>query len=80
MEYEIPKYEGDLTTPSAYVALTRAQVERKISILCSCYRTQRSKRWFDEETFRGLMRVRGVESGGESGWAEGFHLSKFLLE
>ena len=80
MEYEIPKYEGDLTTPSAYVALTRAQVERKISILCSCYRTQRAKRWFDEETFRGLMRVRGVESGGESGWAEGFHLSKFLLE
>jgi LmbE family N-acetylglucosaminyl deacetylase len=80
MEYEIPKYEGDLTTPSAYVALTRAQVERKISILWSCYRTQRAKRWFDEETFRGLMRLRGIESGGESGWAEGFHLSKFLLE
>jgi LmbE family N-acetylglucosaminyl deacetylase len=80
MEYEIPKYEGDLTTPSAYVALTRAQVERKISILCSCYRTQRAKRWFDEETFRGVMRLRGIESGGESGWAEGFHLRKFLLE
>jgi LmbE family N-acetylglucosaminyl deacetylase len=80
MEYEIPKYEGDLTTPSAYVELTRAQVERKISILCSCYRTQRSKRWFSEETFRGLMRIRGIESGGESGWAEGFHLRKLLLE
>jgi LmbE family N-acetylglucosaminyl deacetylase len=80
LEYEIPKYEGDLTTPSAYVALTRTQVERKISILWSCYRTQRTKRWFTEETFRGLMRLRGVESGGESGWAEGFHVSKFLLE
>jgi LmbE family N-acetylglucosaminyl deacetylase len=80
MEYEIPKYEGDLTTPSAYVGLTRAQVERKISILWSCYRTQRSKRWFTEETFRGLMRLRGIESGGQSGWAEGFHLRKLLLE
>jgi LmbE family N-acetylglucosaminyl deacetylase len=80
MEYEIPKYEGDLTTPSAYVALTRAQVERKIAILCSCYQTQLVKRWFDEDTFRGLMRLRGIESGAPSGWAEGFHVSKFLLE
>ena len=80
MEYEIPKYEGDLSTPSAYVGLTRAQVERKISILCSCYPTQRTKRWFSEDTFRALMRLRGIESGGQSGWAEGFHLRKFLLE
>jgi LmbE family N-acetylglucosaminyl deacetylase len=80
LEYEIPKYEGDLTTPSAYVALTRAQVERKISILWGCYATQRAKRWFTDDTFRGMMRLRGLESGGESGWAEGFHVSKFLLE
>jgi LmbE family N-acetylglucosaminyl deacetylase len=80
MEYEIPKYEGDLRTPSAYVGLTRAQVERKISILCSCYPSQRTKRWFTEDTFRGLMRLRGIESGGQSGWAEGFHLRKLLLE
>jgi LmbE family N-acetylglucosaminyl deacetylase len=80
LEYEIPKYEGDLTTPSAYVALSRAQVERKISILWDSYPTQRAKRWFTDDTFRGLMRVRGIESGGKSGWAEGFHVSKFLLE
>jgi LmbE family N-acetylglucosaminyl deacetylase len=80
LEYEIPKYEGGLTTPSAYVSLTRAQVERKISILGASYATQRGKRWFTEDTFRALMRLRGIESGGESGWAEGFHVSKFLLE
>jgi LmbE family N-acetylglucosaminyl deacetylase len=79
LEYEIPKYEGDLTTPCAYVELTRAQVERKISILLSCYRTQHSKRWFTDSTFRGLMRLRGIESSGKSGWAEGFHVSKFLI-
>jgi LmbE family N-acetylglucosaminyl deacetylase len=80
LEYEIPKYEGDLVTPSAYVPLRRAQVERKIGILMSCYRTQHAKHWFSEDTFRGLMRLRGIESGGETGWAEGFHANKFLLE
>jgi LmbE family N-acetylglucosaminyl deacetylase len=79
LEYEIPKYEGDLTTPTAYVELTRAQVERKISILWGSYLTQHSKRWFTEDTFRALMRLRGIESSAESGWAEGFHASKFLI-
>jgi hypothetical protein len=59
--------------------VTRAQAERKISILWECYQTQRAKHWFTAETFRGLMRLRGIESGGESGWAEGFHVSKFRL-
>ena len=79
LEYEIPKYEGDLSTPSAYVSLTRAQVERKVAILRDCYRSQHAKRWFTADTFRGLMRIRGIESGGETGWAEGFHASKLLL-
>jgi LmbE family N-acetylglucosaminyl deacetylase len=79
LEYEIPKYEGDLTTPTAYVELTRAQVERKISILWGSYLTQHSKRWFTDDTFRALMRLRGIESSAESGWAEGFHVSKFLI-
>jgi LmbE family N-acetylglucosaminyl deacetylase len=77
--YEIPKYEGDLTTPSAYLPLSLAQVERKISILWDCYRTQRGKKWFTADTFRAMMRLRGIESGSETGWAEGFHVSKFLL-
>jgi hypothetical protein len=54
-------------------------VERKVAILWDCYRTQHAKRWFTAETFRGIMRLRGIESGGETGWAEGFHVSKFLL-
>jgi len=79
LAYEIPKYEGDLTTPSSYVELSRAEVERKVAILWRCYRTQHSKRWFTPETFRALMRLRGIESSAESGWAEGFHASKLLL-
>jgi len=79
LEYEVPKYEGDLATPSAYVSLKRAQVERKIRILLDSYRTQRAKPWFTADTFRGLMRLRGIESGAPSGWAEGFYASKLLL-
>ena len=79
LEYEVPKYEGDLATPSAYVALKPAQVERKIRILLDSYRTQRAKLWFTADTFRGLMRLRGIESGAPSGWAEGFYASKLLL-
>lgn len=79
LEYEVAKYEGDLTPPSAYVGLTPAEVERKIRILLDSYPTQRKKHWFTADTFRGLMRLRGIESGAESGWAEGFHASKLLL-
>ncbi|HEY1726723.1 MAG TPA: PIG-L deacetylase family protein [Steroidobacteraceae bacterium] len=80
LEYEIPKYEGGLLTPSAYVGLTPAQVERKIAILWQSYKTQRAKRWFTADTFRAMLRLRGLEAAANSGWAEGFHVSKFLLE
>jgi len=79
LEYEIAKYEGDLTTPSSYVELQPSQAERKISILLDCYRSQRSRHWFTADTFRALMRLRGIESGADSGWAEGFHAGKVLL-
>jgi len=79
LEYEVPKYEGGLTTPSAYIALKPVQVDRKVQILMETYKSQARKRWFTPDTFRGLMRLRGIESGAESGWAEGFHATKLLL-
>jgi LmbE family N-acetylglucosaminyl deacetylase len=79
LEYEVPKYEGDLTTPSLYVPLASELVERKLDLLLSVFASQRSHRWFDAETFRGLLRLRGVECGAPSGYAEGFHASKLVL-
>jgi LmbE family N-acetylglucosaminyl deacetylase len=79
LEYEIPKYEGDLHTPDLYVPVDRAVVDRKIEILLSSYASQRSRAWFDAETFRGLMRIRGVECGSPTGYAEGFHAPKMVL-
>ncbi|HEX9892446.1 MAG TPA: PIG-L deacetylase family protein [Gemmatimonadales bacterium] len=79
LEYEIPKYEGDLSTPTLYVPLAPEVVDRKVEVLLSVFQTQQSRRWFDAETFRGLMRLRGVECGSPTGYAEGFHASKLVL-
>jgi LmbE family N-acetylglucosaminyl deacetylase len=77
--YEIPKYEGGLTTPNAYVPLTRAQAAAKTRALLACYASQRVRPWFRAETFEALMRLRAVESGSRGGWAEGFHISKINI-
>ena len=78
LEYEIPKYDGDLGTPNAYVPLSEDACARKLEILMRHFDTQRSKRWFDEEVFRGLMRLRGMETGGHR-YAEAFYTRKLVL-
>ncbi|MBV9620132.1 MAG: PIG-L family deacetylase [Gammaproteobacteria bacterium] len=80
LEYEIPKYEGGLTTPHVYVELTRGQASAKIRALLRTYVTQRSKRWFQASTFEALMHLRGIEAGARSGLAEAFHVRKLRLE
>ncbi len=79
LEYEVPKFEGDLHTPNLYSPLARDTVDRKVSILMDCFASQRGRTWFEAETFRGLMRIRGVECGAPSGYAEGFHAPKLSL-
>ncbi len=80
LEYEIPKYEGDLTTPNLYVPLSAEVIERKIDLLLEHFPSQRSKPWFDNDTFRGLARLRGLESGSPTRFAEAFHASKVVLQ
>lgn len=79
LEYEIPKWDGDLTQPNVYCALSDAIMERKIALLDAHFGTQRSKDWFDAETFRGLARLRGMECRAADRYAEAFHLRKGLL-
>jgi LmbE family N-acetylglucosaminyl deacetylase len=79
LEYEIPKYEGDLVPPNCYVPLDPAQAERKVALLLEGFPSQREKHWFDAETFRGLLRLRGLEAAAPSGYAEAFHASKLVL-
>jgi LmbE family N-acetylglucosaminyl deacetylase len=78
-EYEIPKWDGDLGHPNGYIPLRADIMERKIQLLMTHFGTQRSKDWFDAETFRGLGRLRGIECRAPEGYAEAFTLRKFLL-
>ena len=77
LEYEIPKWDGDLGAPSVYVPLPEDVVEAKIRILTATFASQRTKQWFDPETFRGLLRIRGVEAGAP--YAEAFYGRKLVL-
>jgi LmbE family N-acetylglucosaminyl deacetylase len=79
LEYEIIKLDGDLGNPNLYVPLDAATVRRKMRLVTESFSSQRDKRWFSEDVFRGLMRVRGVEAGSDSGYAEAFYARKLLI-
>jgi LmbE family N-acetylglucosaminyl deacetylase len=79
LEYEIPKYDGDLGQPGVFLPLESDLCERKIRYLLDSFESQRAKRWFQPETFRGLMRLRGMECNAPSGYAEAFYSRKVVL-
>lgn len=74
LEYEIFKYDGDLSRPNVFVPLTQQQVDRKLSVLFEAFASQTGKHWFTPDVFTGLMRLRGVECGATH--AEAFHARK----
>jgi LmbE family N-acetylglucosaminyl deacetylase len=78
LHYEIPKWDGDLGSPSHYVALSTEQARRKVELLNKSFPSQTGRDWWDDELFLGLMRVRGVEC--RSRYAEGYFASKVLLD
>jgi len=77
LEYEIPKWDGDIGKPNVFVALSPETLAKKVQLLDRHFGTQRSKGWFDEETFRGLARLRGVECRAR--YAEAFTARKIAL-
>lgn len=79
LEYEIPKWDGDLGKPNAYQPLAERQVQKKIDILLSEFASQRSRAWFDAETFRSLARLRGLEVVAPDRYAEAFYARKIAL-
>jgi LmbE family N-acetylglucosaminyl deacetylase len=79
LEYEIPKFDGDLGRPNVYVPLSEEVVERKLSLLDQHFPSQAGKHWFDRETFLGLMRLRGMEAAAPSRFAEAFTSRKVVL-
>jgi LmbE family N-acetylglucosaminyl deacetylase len=79
LEYEIPKWDGDLGQPNFYMPLSAGVLDRKVALLMEHFASQRSKDWFDPETFRGLARLRGMEARAPDHCAEGFFLRKAIM-
>ncbi len=79
LEYEIPKRDGDLGRPNLYMPLSADVMERKVELLLAHFGSQRSKDWFDAETFRGLARLRGMECRAPGRYAEAFHMRKGVI-
>jgi len=79
LEYEIPKYDGDLGQPSVFVPLQKEICEKKVRYILEAFQSQHCKRWFQEETFLSLMRLRGMECNAHSGYAEAFYCRKLVL-
>jgi LmbE family N-acetylglucosaminyl deacetylase len=79
LEYEIPKYDGDLGGPNTFMHLTKSICQRKLRYLLGSFKSQRKKRWFAEDTFLSMLRIRGMESNSPSAYAEAFHSRKILL-
>lgn len=79
LEYEIPKWDGDLGRPQVYVPLDREVVDAKVETLMECFPSQQGRDWFTADLFSGLMRVRGMECHAASGYAEAFHVRKLVV-
>jgi LmbE family N-acetylglucosaminyl deacetylase len=79
LEYEVPKYDGDLGRPNVFVPLSTDRLKAKTEHLMAAFPSQRSKRWFTAETFAALPRLRGIECGAPDGYAEAFYARKVVL-
>jgi LmbE family N-acetylglucosaminyl deacetylase len=79
LEYEIPKYDGDLGQPNMFVPLEAELCQKKVSYLMEAFQSQHTKRWFQENTFLSLLRLRGMECNAPSGYAEAFYCRKLVL-
>jgi len=79
LEYEIPKYDGDLGQPNFFVHLEEVYCQRKIAYLLRHFQSQANKHWFTEETFRALLRLRGIEARAPQLYAEAFYVRKIVV-
>ena len=79
LEYEIAKYDGDLGIPNVFFPLKKDTVDKKIERLIKHFDSQAERQWFTEDTFRALLRIRGIECDAESGFSEAFHGRKISI-
>ncbi|MCC5644934.1 PIG-L family deacetylase [Nostoc sp. CHAB 5824] len=79
LEYEIPKYDGDLGKPNFFVHLTEKICQDKVKYIIDSFPSQNNKQWFTEDTFLSILRLRGIESNAPNKYAEAFHCRKVVF-
>jgi len=79
LEYEVPKYDGDMGAPNVFVPLEQPVCERKIEHLMTHFASQLERRWFREDLFSGLLRLRGMECNSPTSFAEAFYCHKVVM-
>ncbi|MBC8108521.1 MAG: PIG-L family deacetylase [Anaerolineae bacterium] len=79
LEYEIPKFDGDLGHPNVFAAIAHSVLRRKVELLNEHFKSQLDKQWFTEEAFVALPRIRGIECNSPTKYAEAFHARKICL-
>lgn len=80
LEYEVPKYDGDLSSPNLFVPIDEATSAKKVELIMNVFRSQRQKHWFTEDTFLSILRLRAIETGSAGRYAEAFYSRKMLLD
>jgi len=79
LEYEVPKYDGDLGSPNLFIHLDEKASAHKIDHVMACFKSQADKHWFTADTFWSLLRLRGIESGSGSKYAEAYYCRKIIF-
>jgi LmbE family N-acetylglucosaminyl deacetylase len=80
VEYEIPKYDGDLGSPNVFIHLNESVCRKKIRYILNSFKTQHENHWFTEDTFLSLLRLRGIESNSPTKYAEAFYCRKMIFD
>ena len=79
LEYEVPKYDGDLGAPNFFSRLSPPALDNKIALLLEHFPSQAGKHWFSGDLFRALARIRGMECAAPDGFAEAFYCRKAIF-
>jgi LmbE family N-acetylglucosaminyl deacetylase len=79
LEYEIPKYDGDIGNPNVFAHLDEETCRRKIAYIVESFRSQSTRTWFTEDLFLSILRLRGLESNSPHKYAEGFYCRKIIF-
>ena len=79
LEYEIPKYDGDLGSPNVFSPIDKKLYNQKIELLISSFKSQEHNQWFSDSTFQAILRLRGIEANSPTGYAEAFYCRKIVI-